>query len=90
MKIVIRRDAPLGASSAGPIERTVPSAGETMVSGPPTGTRFGSRKNEIRKTVGAAKMSDQTGWPVAAAATDRRKGGTINFHPSFASGKFSG
>jgi hypothetical protein len=90
MKIVIRRDAPGGASSAGPIERTVPSAGETMVSGPPTGTRLGSRKNEMRKTVGAAKMSDQTGWPVAAAATDRRKGGRMNFHPSFASGKFSG
>jgi len=90
MKIVMRLFAPAGASSAGPIERMVPSAGETIVSGPPTGTRSGSRKNEIRKTVGAAKMSDQTGRPVAAAATDRRKGGRMNFHPSFASGKLSG
>jgi hypothetical protein len=45
MKIVRRRDAPGGASGAGSTERTVPSAGETMVSSPPSGARSGSRKN---------------------------------------------
>jgi hypothetical protein len=90
MKIVIRREAPAGASAAGPTESTVPSAGETIVSGPPTGVRSGSRKNEMRKTVGAASTSVQTGCPVTAAATVRRKGGMMNFHPSLASGNFSG
>src|ERR1700730_14429043 len=90
MKIEIRRDAPSGASVAAPIERTVPSAGETMVSGPCAACRSGSRKKEIRNAVGTARAKAQIAWPVAAAATVRAREGRMNFHPPPGSGNFSG
>jgi hypothetical protein len=45
MKIESRRFAPGGASGGSVTERTVPSAGDTIVSEPPSGMRSGSRKN---------------------------------------------
>ena len=41
MNTVMRREAPGGASGAGPMESTVPSAAETMVSSPPSGVLLG-------------------------------------------------
>src|ERR1700674_1865168 len=90
MKTEMRRDAPGGASVAAPIDRTVPSAGETIVSGPCAERRSGSRKKEIRNTVGTARPKAQIAWPVAAAATVRARAGSMNFHPSRASGNLSG
>jgi len=78
MKMVIRRAAPGGASGALPTDKTVPSAGETIVSSPPSGERSGSRKNWIRKRVIAPRRKAQTGRPShavnpAAAAGGRMK-----------------
>jgi len=61
MKIESRREEPGGASGAGPTFRTVPSAGEMIVSSPPSGTRSGSRKKDSRKSAGAKKKSAMTG-----------------------------
>jgi hypothetical protein len=61
MKIVRRREDPGGASGAGATDRTVPSAGETIVSSPPSATRSGSRKNESRKSARARKKAARIG-----------------------------
>jgi hypothetical protein len=79
MKMVIRLRAPSGASVAVPTERIVPSAGETIVSSPPSGNRSGSRKNWRRKSDASPKIHARTERPspaasAAAAAGGRRKG----------------
>jgi len=57
MKIVSLRLAPEGDSGAEPIERIVPSAGETIVSSPPEGERRGSRKKESKKSPRRARTA---------------------------------
>jgi hypothetical protein len=90
MKTVIRRDAPLGASGAGPMESTVPSAAETIVSSPPSGVRSGSRKKETRNSVSRKRKPARIGQPAQAAAAASRKGGTMKTQPSRAMGILSG
>jgi hypothetical protein len=90
MKIVTRRDAPAGASGAGATERTVPSAGETIVSSPPSGVRSGSRKKETRKTARANRNPARIGQPRKPAAAAAASGGRMKTQPSRAMGIFSG
>jgi hypothetical protein len=89
MKIERRRDAPGGASGAGATERTVPSAGETIVSSPPSGTRSGSRKKERRKRVSANETIATIGYPVSAAAAAMAAGMRMKTQPSRAMGILS-
>ena len=89
MKIVILRAAPGGASAASPIESTVPSAGETIVSSPPSGVRSGSRKNWIRKSVTAARNAAQTERPSQAVSPAAAAGGRMKTYPALAIGILS-
>src|SRR6266498_4976744 len=90
MNIESRREDPGGASGAGATESTVPSAGETIVSSPPSGTRSGSRKKESRKSAIAKRNSATIGWPVHAATAAAAAGGRMKTHPSRATGILSG
>jgi hypothetical protein len=90
MKMVIRREQPAGASGAGATERIVPSAGETIVSSPPSGVRSGSRKKETRKIERARRTPAATVHPSQPAARAAASGGRMKAQPSRAIGILSG
>ena len=90
MKIDRRRDEPGGASGAVATESTVPSAGDTIDSSPPSGTRSGSRKNESRNRAIANRKSARIRWPVTAAMAAAARGGRMKTHPSRVTGILSG